>query len=363
MSLRKFYFALTSILLIFLFSTGVVILNYLKTYSADESSSPDDEMTDNILKTFVMDKEPFNAVVLVGDKSEANTDTMMVVNYDPSTSNMNIMSIPRDTKVILSNGKATKINSIYANRGGSDLLRKHLGNITGIDIKYYVYFNIDTFRKVIDLLGGVTIDVPLDLDYVDPLQDLHIHVKKGKQLMDGEKAEEYLRFRHPNGGYSQEMLKYYDGSDLKRIQAQQKFIKEMVKQKANILYLHKLNNIIDTVFENLDTNIIIDEKRLHSPYLNGFYIGGFENLKFTDILTAETKNKKIENIQVLGDDTNIKDKLLETLNELKLGIKFSFDEGTGLVLGIFESFYNNISDYIFKISIKSKLINRSLSKC
>lgn len=102
--------------------------------------------------------------------------------------------------------------------------------------------------------------------------------------------------------------------------------------------------------KNLDTNIIIDEKRLHSPYLNGFYIGGFENLKFTDILKIETKNKKIENIQVLGDDTNIKVKLIETLNELKLGIKFSFDEGTGLVLGIFESFYNNISDYIFKIS-------------
>ncbi|HOJ12106.1 MAG TPA: LCP family protein [Clostridiales bacterium] len=259
MSLRKFYFAFTSILLIFLFSTGIVILNYLKAYSAKEALSPDGNVTDNLLKPFFIDKDPFNALILVGDKSEANTDTMMVVNYNPSTSEMNIMSIPRDTKVTLDNGKNVKINSLYVNRGGSTLLMKHLSNMLGIDIKYYVYLNLETFRKVIDLLGGVWIDVPIDLDYVDPVQNLHIHVKAGKQLMGGNKAEEYLRFRHPNGGYSKEMLQYYDGSDLKRIEAQQKFIKELVKQKANILYIHKLNSIIDTVFENLDTNISLSE--------------------------------------------------------------------------------------------------------
>lgn len=263
MSFRKFYFALTSILLVFLFSTGVIMLNYLKTYSADETSSSLDEgnkMSDsNIFKPFVQDNEPFNIIVLIGDKSEANTDTMMVVNYNPATSEMNIMSIPRDTKVVLDTGSTVKINSLFAKRGGSNILMRHLSNILGINIKYYVYLNIETFRDIIDLLDGVVIEVPIDLDYDDPLQNLHIHIKKGVHLMDGKMAELYLRFRHPNNGYTQEMLKYYDGSDLKRIQAQQNFVKELIKQKVNIKYLPKLNEIIDTVFDNLETNVTLSE--------------------------------------------------------------------------------------------------------
>jgi len=263
MSFRKFYLALTSILLVFLFATGVIMLNYLKTYSADEaSSSLDDELRgqdNNILKPFVPDNDPFNIIVLIGDKSEANTDTMMLVNYNPATSEMNVMSIPRDTKIVLDTGNAVKINSLYAKRGGSNLLMNHLSKIVGIEVKNYVYLNIETFRKIIDLLGGVWIEVPIDLDYDDPLQDLHIHIKKGKHLMDGKMAEGYLRFRHPNNGYTEEMLKYYDGSDLKRIEAQQNFIKELIKQKVNIIYLPKLNEIIDTVFDNLETNVSLSQ--------------------------------------------------------------------------------------------------------
>lgn len=263
MNLRKFYFALTSILLIFMFSTGVIILNYLRTYSAQETISKGND-NDNFLsdaaKHFAMSNKPINVILLVGDKGDYNTDTMMVANFDPSTSQLNIMSIPRDTKIILENGKAVKINSIYVNKGGDALLMEILSDMLDIDIEYYAYFNLSTFRKIIDLLGGVWIDVPCDLDYDDPHQDLHIHLKKGRQLLDGNKSEEYLRFRHPNdGGYTKELLQFYDGSDLKRIEAQQKFIKEFVKQKAKISNLPKLNTIIDTVFENLETNFSLSE--------------------------------------------------------------------------------------------------------
>ncbi|HHV94951.1 MAG TPA: LCP family protein [Clostridiaceae bacterium] len=280
MSFRKFYFALTSILLVFLFATGVVMLNYLKTYSADEASSSlddDESENENILKPFVPDNEPFNVLVLIGDKSEANTDTMILVNYNPATSEANVMSIPRDTKIVLDTGSAVKINSLYAKRGGSNLLMNHLSNIMGIEIKHYVYLNIETFREIIDLLGGVWIEVPVDLDYDDPLQDLHIHIKKGKHLMDGKMAEEYLRFRHPNNGYTEEMLKYYDGSDLKRIEAQQNFIKELIKQKMNIIYLPKLNEIIDTVFDNLETNVTLSQVFKLVKTVNNFSL---EKVKF-----------------------------------------------------------------------------------
>jgi LCP family protein required for cell wall assembly len=264
MNLRKFYFALTSILLIFMFSIGIVMLNYLKAYSANEVVSKTDDNPDGFLsdavKHFVTSKKAINIVLLVGDKSEANTDTMMVVNYEPSTTKLNIMSIPRDTKIVLTNGKTAKINSLYVNKGGDALLIKTLSDMLDIDIGYYAYFNLATFRKIVDLLDGVWINIPCDLDYDDPLQDLHIHLKKGEQLLDGNKAEQYLRFRHPNdGGYTKELLQFYDGSDLKRIEAQQNFIIELVKQKAKISNLPKLNTIIDTVFENLETNFPLSE--------------------------------------------------------------------------------------------------------
>jgi LCP family protein required for cell wall assembly len=261
MNIRKFYMALTSILLVFLFFAGIVMLNYLKAYSAQDAIADNEPggFFEDAMKHFVMGKDPINVVVLVGDKWESNTDTIIVVNYNPATNKLNIISVPRDTRVILSNDKTVKINSIYANKGGDILLMKLLSDMLGIDVQYYIYFNLEVFRKVIDLLDGVWIDIPIDLDYDDPLQDLHIHLKKGRQLLDGEKAEQYLRFRHPNGPYTEEMLQYYDGSDLKRIEAQQKFIEELIKQKAKFTYISKLNSIIDAVFDHLKTNVPLSE--------------------------------------------------------------------------------------------------------
>ncbi|HBN85035.1 MAG TPA: LytR family transcriptional regulator, partial [Clostridiales bacterium] len=117
------------------------------------------------------------------------------------------------------------------------------------------YINLATFRKIIDLLGGVDIDVPVDLDYDDPVQDLHIHISKGSHHMDGKMAEEYLRFRKPNNNqWNSELRKYYDGSDLSRIKVQQGFLRELVKQKSNIIGLTKINQILETVFDNMQTN-------------------------------------------------------------------------------------------------------------
>lgn len=261
MNFRKFYFILSLIVSVFLFFSGTVILHYLNTYeaSADTLEGKNDKVND-ILKPFVKDKKLVNFLLLVGDKEEANTDTIMLVNFNTKTSTLNVLSIPRDTRVNVSGLKIPKVNSLYVRKDGEKLAVDTISRLLDVKIDYYVYFNIKTFRQIIDALGGVDIYVPVDMDYDDPLQDLHIHLKKGHQHLDGEKAEQFLRFRHPNGDqYSEEMLKYYNGSDIKRIEAQQYFIKELIKQKANILYLPKVNEIIDLVFENLETDITLNE--------------------------------------------------------------------------------------------------------
>lgn len=180
--------------------------------------------------------------------------TMMLVNFNPTSSKVSILSIPRDTSVII-NGKRAKINSAYP-RGGGELAVKTVSDLLGVDVEYYVFVNTSSFRKIIDTLGGVDYNVPVDMDWDDPLQDLHIHFKKGPQHFDGVKSEQFMRFRQNNNGKVNE---YYDGSDLKRIDAQQNFIKELIRQKLNILYITRLNDIINTVFNNIETNLSMSE--------------------------------------------------------------------------------------------------------
>lgn len=191
-------------------------------------------------------KKPVNLLVLVGDVEEANTDTMFVANYNPSSESISVLSIPRDTRVKIKGSRVPKINSAYAAGGhGNEGCRYALSTVEkllGIHLDHYVYLNISTIRNIIDKLGGVNFDVPDDLDYDDPTQDLHIHLKKGMQHLDGAKTEQLLRFRHYNNG---KVTKYYDGSDLRRIDMQQAFLKELIKQKLNPGLILNLKDLID----------------------------------------------------------------------------------------------------------------------
>ena len=115
---------------------------------------------------------------------------------------------------------------------------------------------LPAFKEIIDVLGGVVYDVPVDMYYRDPLQNLTINIQAGKQHFDGKKAEEFMRFRQYSSGKANE---YYDGSDLKRIKAQQNFVKELIRQKANLYYITRLNEILDVVFNRVETNLSINE--------------------------------------------------------------------------------------------------------
>jgi len=276
MDFRKFCFNLTLVVLAVLTFCGAGILyytssNYAETVAASHES---DNSINELFQPFIQSKEPFNILVLGGDKVAHNSDTMMLVNFDPATVKINIMSIPRDTKVIIEN-KERKINYAYPH-GGIDLAVKTVSELLDVNIKYYVFVDTNAFVKIIDLLGGVEYYIPADMDYDDPTQNLHIHLKKGLQVLDGKKAEQFVRFRHPNK-WTKEIRKYYDGSDLKRIEAQQAFLKELIKQKLNIQYLPKLNSILNVAFESVETNFTLSEVIKLTSYISKFKI---ENVNF-----------------------------------------------------------------------------------
>ncbi|HOQ01427.1 MAG TPA: LCP family protein [Acetivibrio clariflavus] len=265
MNMRKFFLIFSSVISSFMFILGVASLGYINfaEVSADEYNPNNSNIISDILDTYKTVTENVNVLVLGGDKVAQNTDTMMLVNYNPTTAKINILSIPRDTKVRIKN-KTSKINAAYP-LGGGELAIESVSNLLGVDIDYYVYVDTSTFRKIIDILDGVDYYVPEDMDYDDPLQNLHIHLKKGQQRLNGEKAEQFMRFRQYNRG---KVTKNYDGSDLKRIEAQQNFIRELIRQKVNIVYITKMNNILNVVFNNIDTNITLDEVLKLSKNIN-----------------------------------------------------------------------------------------------
>lgn len=173
----------------------------------------------------VQDGQRINVLVMGLDADKLRSDTIMLVSFDPETKKATLMQIPRDTRALIA-GKGTfeKINSAYAYGVGDKQfpanLRalKTIEDLLDVSIHYTVVIDLEGFRKAIDAVGGVTIDIPQKMDYDDPTQDLHIHFEPGRQKLDGKQALEYVRWRGNNDGTG-----YVDG-DLGRIRAQQQFL-------------------------------------------------------------------------------------------------------------------------------------------
>ena len=207
------------------------------------SDDPDAEMMTRM-------KGSYNILAVGKDKVGLNTDTIMVAHIDTENDVLNILSVPRDT---MSNVKryVKKINAAYGVGGGKgniDNLKKELTMLLGIQIDRYVVVNLDAFEQAIDAMGGVTIDVPQDMKYKDPYQDLMINISKGPQTLNGNQAVGFVRFRH---GYA--------NGDLGRIEAQQLFIEALINQCKSPSIVNKIPELAAIVKENMDTDMTVQE--------------------------------------------------------------------------------------------------------
>jgi LCP family protein required for cell wall assembly len=195
----------------------------------------------------------YNVLLLGGDDINQNTDTIILANFNLGDNSISFLSIPRDTRIEKAS-TSYKINAAYP-MGGGKRTSSDLEVLLNIDISHYIYFNTQSFRNIIDILGGVEFTIPEDLHYKDPIQNLVIELNKGRQILDGKQAESFFRFRQFNSG---KVTKNYDGSDLNRIKNQQNFMREFIKQKSNVKSIHKTRDIIAVLFQNFDTNMTAD---------------------------------------------------------------------------------------------------------
>ena len=182
------------------------------------------------------------------------SDSIILVGLDPATKKISIMSIPRDTRVSIPGHGIGKINAttnkdVYTN-GGIPLLEKTIsGLVPGISVDYYVRMNFAGFAKVIDALGGVTIDVEERMYY--KAEDTLIDLKPGVQHLDGTKALEYARFRADGVGD----FGAWGGEEHGRVARQKKLLKAVIAQTTSIRNAWRLPKVIGAVQEAVVTNL------------------------------------------------------------------------------------------------------------
>lgn len=227
------------------------VLSDPPTISSNDPSDGDDPLssTSSPASTKNSDRKDgvYTFVVLGMDDGNGNTDTMMVGSIDTVNSTIDIVSLPRDTMV--NTGRSVrKINAAYA-YGGIDGLKSELRSILGFTPDSYVIVDIEAFKVIVDTIGGVNFDVPYNMDYDDPYQNLHIHISKGYHKLYGEEALQVVRWRQNNSGTSV--------GDVGRIQIQQDFLKALASQCLSIGNLTKVKEFVNIFYEYVETDLSI----------------------------------------------------------------------------------------------------------
>lgn len=171
------------------------------------------------------------------------TDTIILINIDPKTKSVNALSIPRDSKVYLpKNNGVNKINAAHA-IGGIEMTKRTVEDTLGIRIDRYIMVHDDAVKAIVDAMGGVDIYIEKPMHYHDYAGKLHINFAKGNQHLDGQKAVEYLRFRHDALG------------DIGRTHRQQWLLRSLLTQLKQPSTITKIPDIISVAKKYVKTDM------------------------------------------------------------------------------------------------------------
>lgn len=193
------------------------------------------------------------------DVASGATDTMLLLSYDINEKTIQGLNLPRDTIMNVSyNSK--RLNTIYTINKGKDkktqvekgmtALKEHVSKLTGILPDYYVLLEWEAIGELVDALGGVEFEVPFDMDYDDPYQNLHIHQKKGLRLLSGDDAMQVIRHRKNNDGS-------HSAGDVGRLSIQQDFLKAVVKKCLQPSTFLKVPALAEIFAKNVKTDLTV----------------------------------------------------------------------------------------------------------
>ena len=381
----KLIFKFTLILFAFFAVVLGAMVLYTKMSGGDIEDSP--------LSFFTEDEKEMKTVLIAGLHPDGPlTDFILLARYSPKSGKINAISIPRDTKVIGSiDGK---INSTYAKKRNMQDLVNKVTEVTSVSIDNYVLIDTKAVKKMVDAIGGIPMEIPFDMKYDDFEQGLHIDLKKGYQILDGNKAEQFIRFRKNNDGSG------YLLGDVQRIEAQKEFIKSAVNTVLKPSIITKLPELISLGFELIKTDINIadvleyldDVKKFNPDKLNietlpgeGQYIDNISYFVHDAKATAELVEELFNNIDVITEEVSSETETSKSIEQVNVSVpSYEVSSGnkktskseisievlnatsrTGLASSVAEKLkeegYNvtKIGNYKTTVSVKTSVINRT----
>ena len=212
------------------------------------SNSLLEKPTENKQKEELLTAKDKATIMIMGvderDDDVGRSDTLMIASIDPKTNQASLLSVPRDTRVKIKGHGFDKVNAAYA-YGKEKLSQDTVESLLGVNIDHYIIINTKSFKKIIDAIGGIDIDVPKRMHYEDPWDDdggLIIDFQPGMQHMDGAKAVTYVRYRDEEG-------------DLGRIRRQQDFVRACMEKLVSPAIIPKLPVVIKEVMGSIETDL------------------------------------------------------------------------------------------------------------
>lgn len=222
------------VLVLFVAFVAVVALFY---------SGNKEDSTTQITSGASLLSDNYNILLLGRDKTAGLSDVITIASIDMKNNNVNIMQIPRDTYFNYGNDEHNKINGAPCVIGVSSFSDR-LAQTLGIDIDYYLSLDLDVLEEIIDMISGIDIEVPLDMDYDDPAQNLSIHLKAGKNHLNGKEAIGFLRYRSG-----------YVTGDIGRLDAQKLFMDAFFTRFSEQKNFVVFYNVFKLVSAKTETNI------------------------------------------------------------------------------------------------------------
>jgi LCP family protein required for cell wall assembly len=244
----------------------------IPVHEADDSSTPAYVSAEDALGEYKIDDVPpiplihseerkplFFTFLIFGLDDGLNADTIMVGAYDGEARQGYIISIPRDTRVDVQRN-LQKINSAYAvgrisgrgHEGGVDRLKYEVSTLIGFRPDFYIGVDYKAFIRMVDTVGGVEVSVPFNMIYDDPAQDLHINIPAGLQVLDGQNAMHFAKYRLGNNSR-------YTISDYQRIENQQQILAAMFAELLTPAAIIKIPEFIRIFNDHVDSDLAMGE--------------------------------------------------------------------------------------------------------
>ncbi len=274
-------FFLTVFAIVFIFSAVFVLAATALKSTRDKQEALVDNTKSDLDQTIADDK--INIAVIGTDEDEIHSDVIFVVSFDTKTGETCFVSVPRDTQVFMTesmmldmqnNGRGEYIPTKYGTTGeckitelyayaGQDKCNQYLvtalENLLDVDIDHYVQINLTAFREIVDAVGGVDMEVPMDMYWdMSDTGGPTINLKQGWQHLDGDKAEQLVRFRK---GYAQQ--------DIDRISTQHDFMFALMNKifdSENVL--GDLTSLVNTVYKYVKTDVSIGDCLGYLKYIS-----------------------------------------------------------------------------------------------